>query len=153
MTTKHECDASATVCGSDQRHAIFAEIDAERVRQDAKWGEQDHPMVGSLESLRRDYKIPDRVHFYPETYAVFECARHGLMCERDAKRMCAEAFREGRGTYTHIAVEELSEFVAACVIHGEASDKARAELVQVVAVGVAMLESIDRKRAVEKAGA
>ena len=119
------------------RTAIFADIDAERIRQDAKWGVLNHPMVGH--AARRGFVKPSA-----------ECARLLLPSADSAREFCDREHRIGRGTYTSIAVEEFAEFVEACVLHGETSDEARAELVQAVAVGVAMLECIDRKRAKAK---
>lgn len=115
---------------NEKRAAIFDEIDAERVRQDAKWGEQNHPMV-------------------PEGFPL-AVARS---VTADARRVCDLSAQVGKIAYTSILAEEHCEFIEACVEHGETSDEARTELVQAVAVGVAMLEAIDRKRAAEKGGA
>jgi hypothetical protein len=59
----------------------------------------------------------------------------------DAHRLeCDTAFAIGTGTYRHVFVEEVYEALAE-------SDpvKLRAEMVQVVAVGVKWLEAIDRR--------
>lgn len=119
---------------SDKRRRLFDEIDAERLRQDTKWGEQNHPMVGR--SARRGFVAPQ-----------VEAARLLLPSAGSARTFCDHQHRTGQGTFTSIALEELAEFVEACVLHGETSDEARNELVQTIAVGVAMLEAIDRKRA------
>lgn len=115
------------------REDIYREIDTERGRQDAKWGEQNHPMVGK--AARRGLTTPHD-----------EAARLLLPSAGAAREFCNHQHRTEQGTYTSIAVEELAEFVEACVLHGEASDEAREELVQTAAVLVAMIECIDRKR-------
>ena len=115
------------------RTALDAVI-AERQRQDAKWGEQNHPM------LRRSAR---------EAYVSCDVAANTalLPSAARARHVCEYEHGKGDGTYTSILVEEAAEFVEACVIHGETSDEARAEMVQVAAVALAMLECIDRKRA------
>ena len=102
---------------------VLIEGRAERARQDAKWGEQNHPSVTgwSPELRAHRYKIPT---------------------EPDARHMCEESFANGLGTYAHIALEEFCEAV------GAADDVARrGELVQLAAVVVAWIESIDRRLA------
>ena len=117
------------------RSALDAVI-AERQRQDAKWGEQNHPLV-----CHPFFDEPNRE-------VLLQILRADLSLDATiAKRRCDAAHRHGHGTYTHILVEEVAEFVEACVLHGDASDEARAEMVQVAAVALAMLEAIDRKRA------
>lgn len=115
------------------RSALDAVI-AERQRQDAKWGEQNHPMVPETHDHHAGWQ-----YLAAEFLEIPTADR-----ARDA---CDRAHRRGEGTYTHILVEEVAEFVEACVLHGDASDEARAEMVQVAAVALAMLECIDRKRA------
>lgn len=125
------------------RERIFADIDAERARQDAKWGAQNHPMVGNPhESLEAQYGPGSR--YEAKSAGVIECMRLGIPSEREARERCDAEHRSGRGTFASILVEELAEWVAASVIHGDTSGEARKELVQVVAVGVAALERIDR---------
>ena len=122
------------------RERIFADIDAERARQDAKWGAQNHPMVGN--PLEAQYGPGSR--YEAKSAGVIECMRLGIPSEREARERCDAEHRSGRGTFASILVEELAEWVAASVIHGDTSGEARKELVQVVAVGVAALERIDR---------
>ena len=69
------------------RTNIFAEIDAERARQDAKWGEQNHPS--------RSNEL------------------HGIMSADSARSMCDARFADGRGAWADIAVEELAEAIDA----------------------------------------
>lgn len=105
---------------------ILAEVASERIRQDAKWGPQDHASVLSTadvgaDSLAAFYRVPT---------------------EERAKATCERRFANGIGTYADIAVEEFSEAVCA-----PDDDARRAELVQVAAVAVAWIEAIDRRQA------
>ncbi len=113
---------------------IDAEIDAERERQDAKFGVCDHPMVPHVE--------------WPATLrGAAACIALGIPREEVARAASQHYFREGEGTFAHIVVEETAEFVEACATHGDASNEARCEAVQNAAVWVAIVEAIDRKRA------
>jgi len=143
----HGLDSEARGCftGHDfnetpgTRWAVFYDVEAERLRQDARWGEQNHPMTGAV--FPRGTKKEGRD-------AAMVVARYfGIPTEKEARNHCEEEHREKRGTYTHIAVEELAEFVDACVKYGNTSDEARTELVQLTAVCVAMLEAMGRARA------
>lgn len=122
----------ATMRDGMQR-AIEAVI-AERQRQEAKRGPQDHPM------LRRSAR---------EAYVSCDVAANTalLPSAARARHVCEYEHGKGDGTYTSILVEEVAEFFEACYMHGETSDEARAEMVQVAAVALAMLEALDRKRA------
>lgn len=99
---------------------VLTDVLHERARQDAKWGEQNHPDgTGPLEAI-------DHI---------------GVTAEH-ARKLCDQEHRAGRGTWAHIAVEELAEAL-------EAADPAdlRTELVQTAAVLVAWIEAIDRRAA------
>jgi len=102
---------------------ITDEIAAERVRQMAQWGEQNHPSAFLGD--------PDKV-----------CVAHGLPTEAKAKERYEARASAGTGTWADIAVEELSEAVAAAAEGDIAA--ARGELVQTAAVLEAWIESIDR---------
>lgn len=117
---------------------VLDEVLAERKRQDAKWGEQSHPMIPA--EIEREARAHNTVP------AFFACHVLGIDDAKAARDECERAHRLGYGTYTHILIEELAEFIEACVKHGEASDEAWGELVQTVAVGVAMLEALARRR-------
>lgn len=118
----------------DNQLAVLREVLAERIRQDAKWGEQNHPLVdlvlmsrpGGCDALRmaHEFEIPtaDR-----------------------ARWLCDTRHKRGDGTFADILVEELCEFVEAATIENVAA--ARKELVQLAAVAVAVVESIDRRAA------
>lgn len=97
--------------------AVFEELAAERARQDAKWGPQNHPGVDPFV----DYGIP--------TADV-------------ARTACETAAKQRSVTWGHILVEELAEALEA---GSEAA--LRRELVQVAAVAVAWIECIDRRSA------
>ena len=137
-----EVDATGPSPSAEFRERItkaVADVVAERLRQEAKWGEQNHLMVPA------DVRTEARAHnAEPEHFA---CEILGIPTAREARDACEWSHRAGSGTYTHILVEEVAEFVEACVLHGETSDEARAEMVQVAAVALSMLEAIDRKRA------
>lgn len=111
--------------GTIATRGVLAEVLLERVRQDAKFGaERDHPSV-------------DPRH---EGFPTALAARYGVPHEAFAKESCERAFREGRGTYADIAVEEVAEAIGA-----EDEQARRAELVQCAAVFVAWIEAIDRR--------
>lgn len=104
---------------------VLEEIADERQRQDAKWGEQNHP----------DGTGPE-IHWGfagPATW-IAKCAR----------QQCQEEAREGATNWRSILTEEVAEALAE-------SDPAglRAELVQIGAVAVAWIEAIDRRAARE----
>lgn len=104
--------------------SVLEEIAKERQRQDDKWGEQNHPSV--------DHKLKARG---PERL----CEEYEIPSESRAKFMCDLADERKELTWAHIAVEELSEVVAA-----PDEQKRREELVQLAAVVVAWIERIDR---------
>lgn len=65
---------------------VLQEVLAERVRQDEKWGEQNHPDgTGSLKQR---------------------------LAADDAKAACDQVFAEGRGDWAHILFEEVREALA-----------------------------------------
>lgn len=86
----------------------------ERDRQNAKWGQQNHP-DGTGELMKWDA----------------DCAR----------RICDNAFGQGRGTWKHIFDEEVCEAVAE-----SDQEKLKTELIQVMAVCKAWIECIDRRK-------
>lgn len=111
---------SLTACAS----TAIADALAERVRQLAKWGDQSHPCV--------PWELPGRG--YDERFVA-------EAMERAAKADCEREFKAGRGTWWHIANEELAEVLAA------PPEKRREELVQLTAVCLAWLEDLDNKTA------
>ena len=106
--------------GPMSTESVLDEVRAERTRQDAKWGEQNHP-DGTGRVIHLDY----------------------MPAEKQADEMkgrCQEKARRGTITYSDIALEEVYE------ANAETDPvKLRAELVQVAAVYVAWIEAIDRR--------
>lgn len=124
---------------SAARDKILGEITAERVRQDAKWGEQNHPDVvrahGALHVARSVARV---------------CEEYGVPHPSRAKAECDGAARIGQCTWAHILVEEMAEAVEAATLAqlGRGPLAAlRKELVQVAAVAVSWIEAIDRRGA------
>ncbi len=101
-----------------RRLGIFTEIVNERRQQDAKWGEQNHP-------IREEHERA--IAFYKEEAETF-------------RKICDLKARGNRLTWYDIIIEEFFEAFAEDTPEGQ-----RAELVQMVAVGVAMIECIDRR--------
>jgi hypothetical protein len=118
-------DELAALAPAARTPTVFDEIQAERARQDAKWGQQDHPSIPPI--------LADR---HPTRW----CEEYEIPTEERAKFMCQTAAKRGECTFTHIAVEELSEAV-------ECKDDAerRGELVQLAAVIVQWIQAIDRR--------
>lgn len=104
---------------------VLEEVSHERARQDAKWGQQNHP-DGTGPALI----LADLPHHQGHVRADH--------LEAWAKARCQAA--EGGDTYERILTEEWAEAIAA-----EHPDTLRAELVQVAAVCVAWVEAIDRR--------
>jgi len=100
---------------------IFAEIAEERRRQDAKWGIQNHPV--------RDDRESPWLQEQAETY----------------RKICDIKAHEKRLTWYDIIIEEMFEAFAE-----DTPESQRAELVQMVAVGHAIIECIDRRAALER---
>lgn len=100
---------------------VYNEIADERQRQDAMWGEQNHPDGtgdwGKLGIPRR--KLADIARWH-----------------------CEQAFKGGEGTWYHILNEEWCEAIAE-----DDPLKLRKELTQCAAVIVAWVEAIDRRLA------
>ena len=100
---------------TEKRISFFAEIHLERERQDAKWGVQNHPIR------------PDKLHDYFNAVATL------------IRASCDRAAEDGTITWYHILREEFFEAMAEST-----PERQREELIQVIAVAVAMVENIDR---------
>jgi hypothetical protein len=110
--------------------AVLAEVHAERIRQDQKWGQQNHPTWF-------DGSIRDAAHYvaWAERWK-----RHNA--ERVAQRNAEGVPSDRNCAWDGVLREEVYEALA------EADPAARrAELIQVAAVAVAMVEQIDREAA------
>lgn len=130
----HRSGAPDSVAAGDTQGLtveLLGEVLDERRRQDATWGEQDHP------SLHRS--ILGRNARDPEGMA----AEYGIPTADRARHRCQLKARAGVVTWADILIEEVAEVVEAGVLHGEQA--LRGELVQVAAVAVAWIECIDRR--------
>lgn len=110
---------------------IFDEILAERQRQDAKWGVQNHPSHAGM-------------------IGPGEIVLYSLPCTESARGTCDARFKAGIGSWLDIAIEEMAEVRDAALDavnpFTDADEGAvRAELIQLIAVGVAWVEAIDRR--------
>ena len=114
-------DLSSVVDVHPRHFYVLVQVAAERLRQDERWGEQNHPDgTGTARSVVADV-----------------AADH-------ARNACEVAFATGNGTWRHILLEEVYEALA------EADpQKLRTELIQVAAVATAWVEAIDRRGAQE----
>jgi hypothetical protein len=107
---------------------VLSEITGERARQDVKWGEQNHP----------DFTGPHRVFLRAIAPAAgqldYDALRH---LTRAACQHAGDIDGDG---WDLILLEEVFEALA----EGD-PEKLRAELIQVAAVAVNWIESIDRR--------
>ena len=101
---------------ADTQAAALAAVASERVRQDAKWGPQNHP----------DGTGADAVHLH--------------IGSDIAKSICNAAAREGRLRWAMILAGEVAE-----ALEETGPDRLRAKLIQVADVAVAWIEAIDRR--------
>lgn len=119
------------------RQAIYALIEEERLRQDARWGEQNHPDVDRVLTDRKGGCTSERM-----------AEEYGIPTPTRAKAECDAAARVGQCTWAHILVEEVAELVEAATLaqqgQGPESD-VDAELVQTIAVLVAWREARARR--------
>lgn len=115
---------------------VVNEVVEERRRQDAKWGEQNHPSLSP--------EVPREI---PEDTA----ADMGVPSANTARQRVENLARRGMLGYADIALEEFCEAIEAAAEVPEAPDEdesfLRVELVQTAAVLVAWIESIDRRTA------
>jgi hypothetical protein len=95
------------------RHMV--EVDGERQRQLAKWGEQHHPDGTGITDAQRT--LADQ-----------------------ARAACQQAFAEGRGSWAHILMEEVREAYAEAD-----PATLRTELVQCAAVIQAWIHDLDNR--------
>lgn len=107
--------------------SVLAEVLAERMRQIEKFGDQVYPLFSTavIENSK-----PGQVHRW-----------FSLPCEADAKMEVDMDAAAGVTSFFPILLEEV------CEVAGAAHDiqQARRELIQVAAVAVAAIQSIDRK--------
>jgi len=120
---------------------VLWEVVDERGRQDAKWGEQNHPLVDT--DVRAYMALGDSPHDTRRVRAMAAAQWYRVPMARTARELCQEAARGGRSTWTDILLEEFCEFLEAAAL-GEDAD-ARTELLQLAAVAVAAVQAIDRR--------
>lgn len=108
---------------------VLEEVSRERERQDGKWGEQNHP----------DLYLGDRSYSYYQDAADYWKLKNA---ERVAAENAKGVPSDRNAAWDGVLLEEVFEALAE-------SDpaKRRAELVQVAAVAVNMIEAIDRRAA------
>lgn len=116
---------------------VYREIAQERGRQNAKWGEQNHPNgTGDDVALLHGCELP-KPH---ENVAV----TMGTLAYI-ARSVTDSAAKDGYVTFADILLEEVGEAFAE-----SDPDALRKELVQVAAVAVQWIEKIDRDAAVAR---
>jgi hypothetical protein len=100
------------------RGGVLGEVQAERERQDIKWGIQNHPdgTCDGGETIARQHADA-------------------------AKSICNQMAKVGKLTWAHILTEEMMEAYAE-----KDSTKLRTELIQVAAVATQWVECIDRRQ-------
>lgn len=118
MTTSHPVASYQTV-------PVLADVLAERARQDARFGRQDHP----------DGTGPERDNPVRLAYTIGEATD-------TARQITDRALSRGTVTFADILTEEVFEALAET---GPA--RLRAELVQVAASAVCWIEALDRRAA------
>lgn len=110
--------------------AILEEISEERLRQMQKWGEQNPPNgTGSGEEIL----IP-----LGNSLTGFQSLGY---CAGWIKNQTDENFKDGKGTWRDILLEEVFEAMAE-----DDLDKLKTELIQTAAVCVAWVEAIERQK-------
>jgi hypothetical protein len=120
--TSEKCDKvfkSPPVEGliSGKLYRIFAEISLERKRQNEKWGEQNHPMTINIEAPGLFRILADKKKYDNQTDGS-----------------------EGKAMWANILLEEVYEAFAETDL-----EKQRAEMIQVAAVAVQIIEYLDRR--------
>ena len=103
---------------TENTRTVLEDIFDERVKQEKKWGEQEHPVIAA--------------HISPELR---------LQMANSARSLCDKAAVDGDLTWEHIVTEEIFEAWA----EKEDSPELRNELVQSAAVIVAAIENMDRR--------
>lgn len=117
---------------------VLVEIADERGRQDAKWGEQNHPLV--------DPDVIEWVRGAPSAGIVQRAIAqfYGVPTAELARKRC-QANGPEQDNWAAILLEEFCEFLEAAGLGDDMA--ARAELVQLGAVAAAAVEAMDRRRA------
>ena len=107
---------------------IYDEIKAERARQDELWGEQNHPIKHDSADDGHDY-----------INALYTPHGYEFTASELAKQECKERILADRLDWADILLEEVCE-----VLDADDPKDQRTELIQVAAVAIAAVESLDR---------
>lgn len=123
----------AQPCPARVMRPVLYEVATERARQDARWGEQNHPNgTGPDRHPLRDFREANLDFRTATTLAI------------TAKKARDRKHHEGRVTHADVLLEEVFEALAE-----DDPASLRAKLVQVVAVAVQWVEKIDRDGAAQ----
>lgn len=114
--------------------AVLQEVREERARQNAKWGEQNHPSTAPVPSITVNSTS------IPAVTSLLTRAYYGLKTAGACKDIVDAHARNGTLTFGDIHAEELAE-----ALECENEVDMRRELVQLAAVTVAWIEAIDRR--------
>lgn len=122
--------ATALAGTGDARGVILDKIDAERTRQNTKWGEQNHP----------DGTGPTSIPL--QSIEGGHLARYANEMARLATEATDEHAAKGRVTWADILLEEVFEALAESDVPA-----LRTELIQIAAVATQWVEAIERREA------
>ena len=111
--------------------SVLKEVRAEREAQEAKWGEQNHPWAGPEPKFEGQIQTPWTTWIEQPTWK--------FRSQQSAKDAVALMTQEGTLGYCDILMEEIYEVLDEADIQA-----VRTELIQIAAVAVAAVESIDR---------
>lgn len=106
---------------------LSSKVIEEMIRQNKKWGVQNHPSVSAKSQIRME-QFPENV-----------CKDLEIPTETRAKEICETMFSSGDPNWAAILQEEVSEAVCA-----KTEQKRREELVQVAAVALSWVDCLDR---------
>jgi hypothetical protein len=102
---------------ADKLSPVFTEILKERINQNKKWGEQNHPMLADFE-----------INWFP-TYSCLETTLIN----------CRIRLEENKSWFDILLEEFLEAFLEVDI------EKQQEKMIQVAAVSVAMIEYLDKK--------
>ncbi|TIH27052.1 hypothetical protein, partial [Subtercola vilae] len=123
---------------SAESEAIAVEVQAERDRQDQKWGEQNHPDgTGPSRMILGDLKYTKAFDGHRGISLATASADVLAGC---AKQVTDSAAKQGNVFWQDILLEEVFEAFAE-----SDTSKLRTELIQVAAVAQQWVEAIDRR--------
>lgn len=119
--------------------SVLEEVAAERARQDAKWGEQNHPDgTGQFPLVNVQVASIEHAGIFDPTPTLGNLRAEVLA--RVATKATDDQAREGRVDWRDILLEEVFEALAEVE-----PGSLRTELIQVAAVATQWVEAIDRR--------